>query len=259
MNRVYRQFAVKVFLSVFLSLVGLKAHAQSYAFETASYSAPGVNSIAPPEGNQTIATADFNGDGIPDVVILGPSSGGPVLSIFLHRADGTFAQRQDYPVQAAGFTVGDFNGDGKLDVVVVTFGSSPSESLFLGNGDGTLQPAIPLNQDVGNLYTAAASADFNGDGKLDLLLLTQDFGTGATMAILLGNGDGTFQPAVTYSVPVAPYLALGDFNADGKPDIAIAGTNDVSSGIGQLSILINNGDGTFKPLLITSSPALLRP
>jgi hypothetical protein len=113
--------------------------------------------------------------------------------------------------------------------------------FFLGNGDGTLQPAVPLNQNVGSDYTAAASADFNGDGKLDLLLLTPDYGSGATIAILLGNGDATFQAPVTYSVPTAPYLVLGDFNGDGKPDIAISGG---LSG-GTLSILINNGNGTF--------------
>ena len=138
-----------------------------------------------------------------------------------------------------GFTVGDFNGDGKLDVIVVTNGYTITGSILLGNGDGSLQPPVPLNQNIGSGYSTAASGDFNGDGKLDLLLLTPDFGTGATMAILFGNGDGTFQAPLTYSVPVAPYLALGDFNGDGKPDIAISGS-------GEVSILINNGDGTFK-------------
>ncbi len=242
MNAIYRRVAQTAFFFALLSLASLTAQAQTYVFGTASYSAPGLSSTSPPQGNAPIVTADFNGDGIPDIAILGSLSGGPALSIFLGRPDGSFAPRVDYPVQATGFTVGDFNGDGKLDVVVVTYGYTITGSILLGNGDGTLQPPVPLNQNIGSGYSAAASGDFNGDGKLDLLLLTADFGGGATMAILFGNGDGTFQAPVTYSLPIAPYLVLDDFNDDGKPDIAICG--GLNGGV--VSILINNGDGTFK-------------
>lgn len=231
------------FFCALLSLASSSAQAQTYVFGNASYSAPGLSFTSPPQGNAAITTADFNGDGIPDVVILGSTSGGQALSIFLGRPDGSFAPRVDYSVQATGFTVGDFNGDGKLDVIVVSNIYSPAANILFGNGDGTLQLPVPLNQNIGNSYSAAASGDFNGDGKLDLLLLTPDFGSGATMAILFGNGDGTFQAPHTYPVPVAPYVAVGDFNGDGKPDIAICGG---ISGSGQVSILINNGDGTFK-------------
>ena len=234
-----RWVAKIAFLGALLSLAGWNAHAQTYTFGNASYPAPGLTSTSPPQGNVQILTADFNGDGIPDVAILGSISSGQVLSIFLGRPDGSFGPRLDYSVQANGFTVGDFNGDGKVDVVVVSNVYLPAASILLGNGDGTFQSPVPLNQSIGNVYSAAASGDFNGDGKLDLLLLTPDFGSGATMAILLGNGNGTFQAPVTYSVPVAPYLVVGDFNSDGKPDIAIAGNSQVST-------LINNGDGTFK-------------
>jgi hypothetical protein len=233
MNLIYRRAAHIAFLCALLSLVGFRAQAQTYVFGTASYSAPGLS--AP------IVTADFNGDGITDVAILGSISAGQALSIFLGRPDGSFAPRVDYSVQATGFTVGDFNGDGKLDVIVVAFGYTITGSILLGNGDGTLQLPVPLNQNAGSGYSAAASADFNGDGKLDLLLLA--LGNGGTIAILLGNGDGTFRAPVTYSVPVASYFVLDDFNRDGKPDIAIAGG---LSGSGQVSVLINNGDGTLK-------------
>lgn len=243
MNAFCRRVALTAFFFALLSLAGSNVKAQTYAFGTASYSAPGFGSISPPQGNAPILTADFNGDGIPDVAILGTISSGSALSIFLGKPDGSLGPRVDYSVQANGFTVGDFNGDGKVDVIVV---SSNGASILLGNGDGTLQPPVSLNQNIVGLYSAAASGDFNGDGKLDLLLLTPDFGSGATMAILLGNGDGTFQAPVTYSVPTAPYLALGDFNGDGKPDIAISGNPGPILGGGEISILINNGDGTFK-------------
>lgn len=241
MNAICCRLSQTAFFVAFLSFAGPSLQAQTYVFGTASYSAPGLSygSVSPPQGNATILTADFNGDGIPDVAVLGTISSGSALSIFLGMPDGSFGPRVDYLVQASGLTVGDFNGDGKVDVLVV---SSAGASIFLGNGDGTLQPPVPLNQSIGSVYTAVASADFNGDGKPDLLFLTPDFGSGATIAVLLGNGDGTFQAPVTYSVPIAPYLVLGDFNGDGKPDIAISG--GLNGGV--VSVLINNGDGTFK-------------
>jgi hypothetical protein len=243
MNAICRRVARTAFVFALLSLTSLTARAQTYAFGTASYAAPGLSSISPPQGNALIVKTDFNGDGIPDVAVLGTLSSGSALSIFLGKPDGSFGPRVDYSVQASGFAVGDFNGDGKIDVIFVcSISCSTDAGILLGNGDGTLQPPASLNQNIGGGYSAAASADFNGDGKLDLLLLTPDFGSGATAAVLLGNGDGTFQTPVTYTVPIAPYFVLGDFNGDGKPDIAVAG--GLSGGV--ISILINNGDGTFK-------------
>lgn len=150
MNAIYRRVAQAAFFFVLLSLAGSSAQAQGYAFGTASYSAPGLGStiaVAP------IVTADFNGDGIPDIAMLGTIPSGQALSIFLGRPDGSFAPRVDYSIQgiqSIGFTVGDFNGDGKVDVIVVCFtGCSTSASIYYGNGDGTLQPPVPLNQNIG--------------------------------------------------------------------------------------------------------------
>jgi len=236
MNLIYRRITPAAFLFALLSFASFSAQAQTYVFGTASYSAPGLNSTSPAQADAQVLTADFNRDGVPDVAMLGTISSGQVLSIFLGRPDGSFAPRMDYSAQASGFTVGDFNEDGKVDVILV---SSTGASILLGSGDGTFQPPVSLNQNIGGAYAMATASDFNGDGKLDLLFLTPNFGSGATMAILLGNGDGTFQSPVTYSVPIAPYLILGDFNGDGKPDIAVSGGS-------QVSILINNGDGAFK-------------
>lgn len=241
MNATYRLVAQTALIFAVLSFTGLQAEAQTFVFGTSSYAAPGLSSTSP---IAPIASTDFNGDGIPDVAILGAVPSGQVLSIFLGKPDGSFAPRVDYAIQGIeeiGFTVGDFNGDGKVDVIVVcAIGCPTYASILLGNGDGTLQPPIPLNLRGGTAYSAAASGDFDGDGKQDLLLISP--GTPGALAVFLGNGDGTFQAPFTYSVSVAGYLVLGDFNGDGKPDIAVAGDNNG----GVVSVLINNGDGTFK-------------
>jgi hypothetical protein len=243
MRRVNRSIIVTLVVGFVLSLGVSRMAAQTYVFGTASYPAPAIPLISPPQGNAPIITADFNGDGILDMAILGSTSSITEVSVFIAKTDGTFAPKADYPVPASGFTVGDFDGDSKLDIVVVNTNGYPVASILLGNGDGTFQSPAEMNLGIGNgFYSEVSSGDLNGDGKLDLVLLTPDYGSGATLAVLLGNGDGTFQSPVTYSLPIGPYLVIGDFNGDGKPDLAISGP---TSNPNPVSVLINNGDGTF--------------
>ena len=135
-----------------------------------------------------------------------------------------------------GFAAGDFDGDGKPDLIVHT--TNPERLQFYkGNGDGTFQSPTLSSPGLGALYSSAV-ADLNGDGKLDLI-----FGTSNAIYVLLGNGDGTFQQAATYTVPSyntsAIYgLAVADFNGDGHPDIAVAGATDAV-------VFPGNGDGTL--------------
>ncbi len=217
-----------------------EAQAQSYLFGTTAFPVPNFVSGSPPLGNPPLVTADFNGDGITDFAILGSTSGTTGISIYLGKPDGTFAAPVNYTVEASGIAVGDFNGDGKLDIITVTNVYLPVDTILLGNGDGTFQAPATLNLGIGNgTYSSVAAADLNGDKKLDLVLTSPLYGSTTSVAVLLGNGDGTFATPVTYTLPVGPYLSISDFNGDGAPDLAIAGSD-------LIAIMINNGDGTFQ-------------
>src|SRR5262249_38078220 len=114
-------------------------------------------------------------------------------------------------------------------------------AVFLGNGDGTFQTARYFG--VGSDPHGITVGDVNRDGSLDLVVTNRanPFAPG-TVSVLLGNGDGTFQPARYFLVGDDPrWAVIGDFNQDGSPDLAVV--NNVT---GDVTVLLGNGDGDFR-------------
>jgi hypothetical protein len=217
---------------------------------------------------------DFNGDGKADLAVV--NQGANTVSVLLGNGNGTFQAKTDYATGASplGIAVGDFNGDGKADLVVANKGSN-TLSVLLGNGDGTFLPkndiTLPLTP------TAVTVGDFNGDGHADLAVATHST-TQDDVTLLLGNGNGTFQPPVSTITDTAPFIGgitiglagggpssivSGDFNGDGHTDLAVVNNRDIvvvtavgrfgtilSTAVdpepGSVSVLLGNGDGTFQ-------------
>jgi hypothetical protein len=200
----------------------------------------------------SVAVGDFNRDGKLDLAVAnsGASNGVASVSVLLGRGDGTFNPAVNY---SGGFgslslAVGDFNRDGKLDLVEANF-STGNVTILSGNGNGTFQP--PRSYGTNGAPTSVAVGDFNRDGKLDLVVanLVNNSGGAGSMGVLLGKGDGTFQPVVNYGLGSNPdSAAIGDFNGDGKLDLAVSN----SGGYGNpasMKLLLGNGNGTFQPAL----------
>jgi hypothetical protein len=184
---------------------------------------------------QSLAVADFNGDGNADIVVGGSDAVGVLLGI----GNGTFFNELVSSLPGGFVAVGDFNGDGRPDVAVTPFGTSGTVlDVALGNGDGSFQ--APVSYTVGTNPEAMVVGDFNDDGKPDIAVVND---SSNTLSILLGNGDGTFQAAASYPVGSNPEsITPGDFNGDGVPDLAVA--NLTSNNV---SVLLGNGNGTFQP------------
>src|SRR6266404_1255042 len=192
-----------------------------------------------PAGNnpQSVVAADFNRDGIPDLAVADGALSGTV-SILLGKGDGSFFAAKSYAVGSIprSLAVGDLNGDGIADLVTAN-SFADTVSILVGNGDGTFQPA--KNYAAGSHPQSVAVGDFNGDGALDLAVGGSNLGVGA-VNILLGQGDGTFQPARELRVPHAvSSVAVADFNRDNIPDLVAANDN-------LLSVLLGKGDGSFQ-------------
>jgi hypothetical protein len=217
-----------------MSLFTTSAFAQSTTFARTDY---------PILGNKNIV-GDFNGDGRLDLA----GAGGPFASIMLGNGDGTFRPKVEYPVAnlSQDAATGDFNGDGKADLIYTINDPEISLSLLTGNGDGTFNAPVNFPNTSGLDSPAVVATDLDNDGRLDVVVAhqvgcqTAPCIVGRTISVLLGLGDGTFQPAREIEVGTGmSSIAVGDFNRDGLKDLGIAGDSS------QVYILLGLGDGTF--------------
>ena len=189
---------------------------------------------------QAFVVADFNGDGKADLAV-GDFQGNSV-GMLLGNGDGSFQKAVTYALgsEPTSIAQGDFNGDGKLDLAV-TYNGDSSVYLMFGNGDGTFQAAM-RSATTGSSLNSVAVGDFNGDGRADLVVANNNFNQGL-VTVLLGNGNGTFQAGISLAAGLAPsFVVLGDFNGDGKADLAATNFNGKN-----ISVFLGNGDGTFRP------------
>ena len=189
-----------------------------------------------------VAVGDLNGDGKLDLVVANGSAN--TVSVLLGNGNGTFQLPVEHSVgiPADYVAIADFNGDKKFDLLA-SCGSSLS--ILLGKGDASFQPALITSVPVESRVSApVAIADFNRDGHTDIALAEASPDAehiGGDVIILLGKGDGTFQPAAKF--PIADLLGAsnvvtGDFNRDGKSDLAVSAATGIF-------IMLGKGDGTF--------------
>jgi hypothetical protein len=200
-----------------------------------------------------VVVGDFTGNGKQDIAV----SLGSTIDIFLGNGDGTFGAPKVINLGTneviLDMVVGSFVKGGRPDLVVsVQFESGPVAAgvqVLLNKGGGNFVKGQTVNFSTG--LNGLATADFNGDGNLDLVTNTfQPDGTRA-VNVLLGNGNGTFKaPIVTDPGFSANIVAAGDFNGDGKADLVLIDYFDVDN---RILVLKGNGDGTFgKPLVLKS-------
>jgi len=228
-----------------------------------------------------VVVGDFNGDGIPDLAlqvsggVLNSSQSSTFLAVFLGNGDGTFQFPANYyfptndvdpeygGVGSGGGTTtlaaGDFNNDGNLDLLELYENVNYGElgqisinytglSIRLGNGNGTFQAPTFLQLPSGFNASGATVGDFNGDGKLDVAVISND---GTQLLVLLGNGNGSFQTPVSYNTNIncdycelttAASVTQGDFNGQGRTDLAMS-----FGWVGFVQVMLGNGDGSFQP------------
>ncbi|MBL8792368.1 MAG: VCBS repeat-containing protein, partial [Planctomycetia bacterium] len=213
----------------------------------------------------SVVAADVDRDGFLDLLYasgdynpFSPSRAPATLHTQRGGGDGSFSPLAALPI--AGYPQAliphDFNGDGRLDVAalnVTYLGDTSDLSVYLGVGDGSFAEVQRVSLGSRFRATDIAAGDFNGDGRLDLVVAVTEFPSPdnffapirTTVRLLLGNADGTFhealswQPALDFPVFTASEVFAGDVNGDRRLDVVVVGWS-------QVAVFLGNGDGTFQ-------------
>jgi hypothetical protein len=216
----------------------------------------------------SVAVADLNGDGAPDIIVgnlcvwVSGTCSFATAGVLLNHGDGTFAPAVPWNLGGSfsqSIAIADVNGDGKPDLLAtVSLPFNGGVAILLGNGDGTFQS--PIHTLLGPMDPRSiAVADINHDGRLDVVVAGSDSNVSpsrGTVTILLGNGNGTFQPPLaTYDSGVTPggwanSVVVADLNGDAESDLAVANYPDSTTGV-----FLGNGDGSFQPVALHDSGA----
>jgi hypothetical protein len=206
---------------------------------------------APVDGSPaSMAAADLDGDGKPDIAVAVPydtvdvlsNQGGGALSAPVAHHASTIPPLPMIPVgmQPQAIAAADLDGDGKPDIAVLEY-DDQNVAILHNQGDGAFAAAIQISLSPRVPYDIAA-ADVDGDGAPDLLVALFGDGTldAGGVAVLRNKGDGTFEPPVYVPAGAHPWaIHAADLNGDGKPDIAVV------SPASTLTVVLNQGDGTF--------------
>jgi len=190
-----------------------------------------------------VATADFNGDGNQDFVVVCQVAGNSVFAVFLGNGNGTFQAPTIIPGDSTilAIGVGNFLGNGRADIAVLAALAGTSDqhvvTTYENDGHGNFTVGVSIAE-AGLNPVSMVAADFNGDGKSDLAIANSGDNT---VTILLGAGNGGFfNGAIPATGETPSGIVVGDFNGDGIPDLAVS-----NSGDNTVTILLGKGDGTF--------------
>ncbi len=210
-------------------------------------------------GSDSLAIADMNGDGFPDIVASG-------FTILFGDGKGGFPHRADYWQEVAGsILLADFDGDGRLDILVGTGSATamtgPAIAVLFARGSGVFA-GPPISPDSGlpptyGFIQIQPAADFNGDGIPDLVVRGSN-----SIDVLTGAGDGTFRQGFHYATGLGTYtgpLAVADMNHDGKLDLVVTiaifgfGIGAGTATLASTQVFLGNGEGTFQAQPVTTS------